>query len=325
MDKKVDEVSNAGYVHPSELSVENSFRHMGAMHRSDVSCVDSPVKTGIISQLMDDIKITLARAIVKMLNPVVRLLLKHEVSHSEFSELAKRSYVQVAYKNFSIPGRKKTYSRAAVLTGLSRKEVVRLAKLDEDQPPVTKGPLNRAARVIGGWLRDPDFADQNHNPVELPLRGEGASFEELVARYSGDITPRAILDELVRVGAVTKNENNTVTLKHHAYIPEGSDPEKVDVLSVCATDLLNTAVHNLSIENKDDARFQRQVAYVDLPESVMEEFKVYSHDKMLKLLMETNEWLANKKKKTKPGPGEPTGRAGLGMYLIWDDKDQDEG
>ena len=286
--------------------------------------IDTRFKTGIISRFMENIKIVLARAVVKILNPLVRMLLRYEISHSEFSELAKRSYVDVAYKYFSIPNRKQTYSRVAVITGLSRKEVVRLTKLEEDQPPVTKGPLNRAARVISGWLRDPDFIDENNEPKQLPLKGEKNSFESLVERYSGDITARAILDELMRVGAVVKTENQTVELSHHGYVPEGSEPEKIEVLSTSVSDLLSTAVHNLSCDKKD-ARFQRHVAYADIPEHVIEEFKQYSHDKNLALLLDYNKWLADKKKKVKPRSGEATGRVGVGVYFFESDETENEG
>ena len=291
---------------------------------SDSPCIDTASEAGILSHFMENIKLILARAVVKILNPLVRLLLRHEISHSEFSELAKRSYVDVAYKYFSIPKRKQTYSRVSVITGLSRKEVVRLANLDEDQPPVTKGPLNRAARVISGWLRDPDFLDDNNEPKQLPLRGETISFDELVARYSGDITARAILDELMRVGAVVKGDNQTVKLSHHGYVPEGSQLDKIDLLSICASDLLNTVVHNLNCD-KQDARFQRQVAYVDIPEHVIEEFKQYSHDKNLALLLDYNKWLAEKKKKIKPKPGEATRRVGVGVYFFESDETNKKG
>ena len=65
---------------------------------------------------MESIKITLAKAVTKMLQPLARMLLRYEVSHSEFAEMARRAYVDVAYKYFSIPNRKQTYSRVAVLT-----------------------------------------------------------------------------------------------------------------------------------------------------------------------------------------------------------------
>ena len=254
-----------------------------------------------------------------MLQPLAHMLLRYEVSHSEFAEMAKRAYVDAAYKHFSIPNRKQTYSRVAVLTGLSRKEVVRLSQLSEDDATKNKGPLNRANRVISGWMRDPDFLDDKNEPKLLQLRGGEASFEELVARYSGDITSRAILDELVRVGAVTRLDKDVVQLSHHGFIPGKSEPAKLEVLATHASDLLNTALHNLSHDEKQ-AYFQRQVSYSDMPKSVIDEFQQYSHDKSLELLLDFDRWLAEKKRSVKPEPDEQTGRVGVGIYFLNNDK-----
>jgi hypothetical protein len=269
---------------------------------------------------MENIKVSLVKAVIRMLHPLVRILLTHEVAHSEFAEMAKRAYVDVAYKYFSIPKRKQTFSRVSVLTGLSRKEVVRLTNISKDEPPLTKGPLNRAVRVISGWLRDPDFLDKNSEPKTLSLRGDASSFEELVDRYSGDITSRAILDELIRVGAVEKLEGNKVKLRHHGYIPDESLTEKIDVLSTHVHDLLTTGVYNLSQE-KEHRRFQRQVTYHDMPQSVIDEFQKYSHDKCLALLLDFNRWLAQKKKTVQVEQDEPTGRVGVGIYYFNNDKE----
>lgn len=264
-----------------------------------------------------DIKKTLAKVVVKMLNPLIKLLLRYDVSHSEFSELAKRSYVDVAYKYFIVPNRKKTINRVSVITGLSRKEVVRLAKLDHDAPPVTKGPLNRAVRVISGWLRDPDFLDNDAYPKVLPLRGDGITFQELVQRYSGDVTARAILDELIRTGAAERVQDFSVKLKHHGYIPQDNSEEKLEVTSTHVADLLNTCEHNISVgEGADNRRFQRQVTYAEVPENVIREFQQLSHDKAMKLLLELNHWLAQNKDRTTTDNHEIKGRVGMGIYYL---------
>ena len=261
---------------------------------------------------------------MRILRPFVRVLLRYEVSHSEFVEMAKKSYVEVANKYFAIPGRKKTYSRVAVITGLSRKEVVRLTQLDEDQAPTTKGPLNRAMRVINGWLTDEDFlVPDTKEPRDLPLRGEKNDFEELVARYSGDITARAILDELVRVHAVEKLDDQTVRLTAHGYIPQTDDVEILNILSSSVEDLFDTCVHNLT-HDEYEARFQRRVTYHDLPVSAIEEFKKFSHDKSVELLMEFDRWLAAKKKSAEYKPGEKTGRVGTGIYYYQNIDDTEE-
>lgn len=264
---------------------------------------------------MTSIKTLLNKSILRILSPIIRILLRFEVSHSEFSELAKRAYVNTAYQYFAIPNRKNTFSRVSVLTGLSRKEVVRLSQLDENESVETKGPLNRATRVISGWMRDDDFLDENHQPKVLPLRGDGISFETLATRYSGDITGRAILDELIRVGSVKKNENDCVELIQTAYIPNKSHAELITLVSTHTADLLSTGVHNILTEN-EDPRFQRQVIYNDIPDHVRDEFEKYSREKSMDLLIELDKWLAEKKKTEKKFANESSGRVGLGIYYF---------
>lgn len=90
--------------------------------------------------------------------------------------------------------------------------------------------LNRAVRVITGWVRDPDFLDEDLQPKELPLRNGTTSFEHLVARYSGGITVRAILDELIRVGAVIKLEKSKVKLSIPTAAVLGTNTSIVTIL-----------------------------------------------------------------------------------------------
>jgi len=282
------------------------------------------VKYGIIIPFMANLKNKLGKATIKVLSPLVRILLRFEISHSEFSEIAKRAYVKTAYKYFSIPNRKNTYSRISVLTGLSRKEVVRLSQLDEENLVETKGPLNRATRVITGWTRDEDFVDENQRPKILPLRGETVSFDTLANRYSGDITSRAILDELIRVGAVQKIDKNTVQLLQQAYIPNRSQTELLDVVTDHAADLLSTGVHNIMSENKDP-RFQRQVIYNDVPDHIRIEFEKLSQEKSMALLVELDKWLAEKKRTAVAQADEKRSRVGVGIYYFKNESENKEG
>jgi len=255
----------------------------------------------------------LTLAVIRILRPLVRVLIRHEMSHAEFSELARRAYVQEAFANFSIKGRKMTHSRVAVLTGLSRKEVRRLVNIDESEVALSNTP-NRAVRVIDGWLQDPEFHD-NGKPKTLPLQGERGSFAALVARYSGDITLGAVVDELVRVGVVERPKKDTVVLASLGYIPHADELEKVHIFSICTADLLDTAVHNLDAE-PDERRFQRQLTYPDVPESVVEDFRKEAAARSGRLLEELQAFLASRTAtETSTLSAGPTHRIGLGIYL----------
>jgi hypothetical protein len=256
-------------------------------------------------------------------------MIKNEISHSEFNEIAKQSYVSVAYSDFAIPNRKKTFSRAAVLTGLSRKEVVRLMKGEESNLSPPKVRINRAARVVTGWLSDTDFTDTAGKPRILPLRSEYAkqpgelSFASLVERYSGDITARAILDELTRLNIASIKDNHHVRLEKDGYLPEMSDAESIDILFTCAGNLLKTGVFNITESKQKEKQYQRQLTHFNVPESLKEEFKVYSEKRSQELLLEFDQWIASKRSANTPKSNQNTSSIGIGIYYF-EDNDQQE-
>ena len=263
----------------------------------------------------------LSKAVVQILKPIIRILMRNEVSHGEFCALAKQAYVDVAYKHFTLPNKKMTYSRAAVLTGLNRKEVVRLTKENDNQSTI--GTPNRATRVVNGWLNDSDFLDKNKDPLVLNIKGD-KSFSTLVSRYSGDITIGAIIDELERIGVAKKINSEQVALTQQGYIPETGELEKIDILSICVSDLMSSAIHNL--ENKlEDGRFQRQLVYKNVPLHIANEFQKLSSKKAEALLIELNKWLGGKiNQNSGLQPNERKKRIGLGLYYFENDPEQQD-
>jgi hypothetical protein len=175
---------------------------------------------------------------------------------------------------------------------------------------------NRAARVIAAWRREQDFLDVDGNPADLSLTGPWATFSELVRRFSGDVPARAILDELIHVGVVKKLENGKIRLMASAYIPKNSEADKLHILGSDVAHLISTIDYNLR-SDIDDSRFQRKVAYDNLPDDVLPEFRSLSGKKAQALLEKLDQWLAQHDRDTAP-TSEGTGRnfAGLGIYYF---------
>jgi len=119
--------------------------------------------------------------------------------------------------------------------------------------------------VIGGWVRDKSYHDKKGRPLDLPMEGKAGSFAALVRQFSGDIPPRAMADELTRVGAIEIQPNGNVRLLTHAYIPRGDEAEKVGILGTDVADLIRTIDHNLTCE-PGAAYFQRRVSYDNIPQ-----------------------------------------------------------
>lgn len=248
--------------------------------------------------------------------------MKLEISHSEFSELSKKAYVESAFEYFGIPGKKLTVSRVSVLTGLSRKEVVRLYN-DQSNSPEPKIKPNRSARVVTGWLSDIDFLSKEREPKILALHGDN-SFATLVKRYSGDITAGAILDELLIAGVVRRLEGKKIQLQKKGFIPDSDEVEMANTLFLCARDLLNTGVFNITKTEEQSPRFQRQLLHFDVPKEIAEEFSALCHEKSLEMLLDMNDWLnVQRRQYDKNLSNTQVSRVGLGLYYLEDEHEDD--
>jgi hypothetical protein len=255
-------------------------------------------------------------AALRLLRPLVRILLRNGVSFGAFSDLAKWVYVDVASKEFDIRGRKQSTSRVSVITGLSRKEVMRIRQLSKPDDQASRERYNRAARVIAAWRRESDFLDAKGKPAPLPMGGPGATFSELVKRFSGDVPVRATLDELIRVGAVERLKDGRVCLLARAYIPESSDADKLHILGTDVGHLIATIDHNLK-PDPIGPRFQRKVAYDNLPDEILPAFRRLSAKRAQALLESLDRWLAQRDRDVTPTiKGTGRNRAGLGVYYF---------
>lgn len=262
-----------------------------------------------------DFKLSLAKATVGILRPMIRLLIRFEFTQAELSELVRQTYVEVADNDFAIEGEEMTVSRVAVLTGLSRKEVVRLRELSKENTTSMKQAPNRAQRVVQGWLQDKEFLDRKKLPKVLSIKGGKGSFVELVKRYSGDITYGAILDELNRIGVTSQPDDGKVELVNTAYIPYEDDLEQVRVLATCVADLFKTAVDNVD-SGLDEKRFQRQVTYNMLDDATAQEFRTYSTKKAALLIDDLNRFLSKRRQKTGKKIQGNSMRVGMGIYHV---------
>ncbi|MGP9833133.1 DUF6502 family protein [Marinobacter sp. NSM] len=236
----------------------------------------------------------LHKALFRILRPLARLLLRNGVPYGEFSELVKRAYVESALEDFTDGRRKPTDSRAAVMTGLTRKEVKRQREILAGENPVreTTSHANRASRVVSGWVHDPVFQSADGQPAALAFEGE-PSFASLVRKYSGDMPPRAVLDELLRVGVVVVEDGTgRLHLRKRAYVPAGDSEDMLQIFGEDVSDLIATVDHNLvSSEKGRQPLFQRTLTYDNIPVDVIERWRKHAAGRSQALLEDLDSWL----------------------------------
>jgi hypothetical protein len=247
------------------------------------------------------------------------------MAFGQFAELLKRAYVEAAEEDFTVPGRKLTISRVAVLTGLTRKEASRLMQEEtEVSESQARRRVNRAARVVSAWAVDVAFHDANGEPAELPFdASEGPTFARLVALHGADVPPRAVLDELLRVGAVVRLDDGRIHLVERAYIPAGDEAAKLEILGTDVADLIASIEHNLD-PTATLRFFQRKVAYDNLPADYLPALRALLAERGQELLETLNDDMARHDRDVAAVTSNaPRRRAMVGIYYFEDENDDD--
>jgi hypothetical protein len=255
----------------------------------------------------------LLQATRRILRPLVRILLRNGISSDAVTELVRKTYVDVANEEFTIEGRRQTLSRISVITGLNRKEVSRLLKKE----PIDESDRvwwNRAAHVLASWLRDQTFLDRKGDPLDLPFAGDGASFTELVRRHSGDMRPRSVADELLRLGAIEEVDGR-LRMTSRGYVP-AADPERiVEILGMDTAELIEVIDHNLQ-SDQEHRLVQLKVLSDNVPARYQEAFNAYSARLTRNLLEELARWLSARDKGRDWSGDDERVVLGLGVYQI---------
>ena len=121
--------------------------------------------------MTDPVRLGLLSAYRKLMQPLVRILVRNGVSFGELGEVLKNVFVEVAERDFDVPGRRTSQSRVAILTGLPRAR-----KSPSKKQSSTAGAtgnvvtnLNPVTRVLVGWHhRSQTLLDHMECPLNYP-------------------------------------------------------------------------------------------------------------------------------------------------------------
>lgn len=263
-----------------------------------------------------DARKQLESAIRQLLRPLVHILLRQGLSFNEFAELAKREFMEIAWDEFTPEDARPSDSRVAIMTGLTRKEVKRLREARSESGDEQLGQhKNRASRVLSGWYRDPEFCGEDGEPQVLPMDGDSSSFAQLVKRYSGDMPPRAMLDELKRVGAVTVAADGDIQVNSRSYVPNADDPEVIRLFGDSVSDLINTWSHNLEARN-GDKWLQRHVRSPRVAKRAIPLFKRLARDNGQQFLETLEDWLLSHEPARANDDSDDKTEVGVGIYFF---------
>jgi hypothetical protein len=267
----------------------------------------------------DDSGESLLEAAAAVLQPIVRRLLAVGVPFGLLEARLRELVIDVAERDFELEGRRQTDSRIAVLTGINRKEVRRIRRRVPSSANPPSFGRNQAASLMSRWREDARAIDRSGRPKAIPYAGgRGPTFVKLAERVTVDVPARAILDELVRTGAVEVRADGWVVPKSDSYVPKLGRREKLAMLAEDPPDLVETMLRNI-FEETADPLLQRRVVYDNIGERGMETLRRRLRKTAETFVRRVDRVLASYDRDRNPrAPGGDRHAAGIGVYYFED-------
>ncbi len=196
-------------------------------------------------------------AFEQLLRPLARLALARGLPYSALDEVLRSALVQEARNLQADAPAHGLVSRVSTATGLSRREAGRLLQDNTEPPPA---PRWLAGELFAHWMSDPACL-HGGKPRRLPRQGPAPSFEALAHCVTRDVHPRALLEELCRLGlAQWSQDDDSVALQRDAYVPSADFGHMLALLGDNVGDHLQAAVANVLVTS---AEHFEQAVYAD--------------------------------------------------------------
>jgi hypothetical protein len=300
-----------------KISVWDNIPHQGPSSSILLSTAASAAEPTPLWRMNSQPTLTLDR-VLRVLQPLVRLLLRNGVTYTVFAAALKRVFLQAAQQELAQRGMPATDSAVSLLSGVHRRDVRNLGRAETADPeaPATGLRLGLAAQVVARWMNDPAFQDEHGARRALPKSGDAGSFDALVAGVSRDVRPKAVLDELLRLGVVHEGEHG-LELDRTGFAPRQNFEELSWLFAQNLHDHAAASVANLSGE----ADFLDQAVYVDeitaLSADQLRQVSVLAWKQAFKTVMQEAQTRFDADATQAP-PEERRHRARFGVYFFSD-------
>jgi len=204
---------------------------------------------------------------INLLDPLfaafARLSVARGILFPDLVERMKLHYIDAAR---GMAKDKITDSRLSVMTGLQRRDIVRLREVkSKPQKP------NHLSRLVALWQTEAAYTSSG-KPKDLPKNGPEPSFETLARSVRRDVHARTMLDTLYASGTIEINdEGQSIRLLQTSYQPLAGSEDQLAYLAHNFGDHLNAATEN--VLGHQPPHFERAVHYTHLTTEQVVELK----------------------------------------------------
>ena len=271
--------------------------------------------------MRNDIQQQILGAVLLVLKPIARALLRVGIGYREFAEISKTAFVEVAGKDYGLRGRPTNVSRVAVMTGLTRKEVRRIREKARLGDQIGLLKLTPMGQVMHRWYTEGKFISSNGKPRILDFDGDDLSFATLVKLYGGDVPPGAMRTELKRIGAVEELESGQLKAVSRSVVGIEDHEKLISGLAHVLYPAALALAHNTGVNTDSDSWIHMSASTESVRRSDLSRIRRVSSDRAGAFIESVDDFLAAYETLYDSDPhGETPTAVGIGIFYFEEDK-----
>ncbi len=270
--------------------------------------------------MTQSVKRSLLAAYRYLLKPLVRLAVRNAVAFPEFRDVLKQAYVDVATRQLRVSGKEPTIEGISLIAHLEVTEIREVLDADGDLKfGVEAQKPNPLPTILAGWhtdinytgpygvLRDIEFA-RNSGSIERTSK----TFTDLAATYCPGVSPRALLDELIRTGCVQDMGNGFYRALKRSYIPDPLSTQSILSFARVVHNICETLEVNFRAESKGGKGLIERTIYTvhGISRHDLKDFDKFIRVKGQNFADDIDNWLSERDKEGY----EDNVKTGVGFY-----------
>jgi hypothetical protein len=256
------------------------------------------------------------------------MALKNGVLFPEFSMALKQAYLDIASRQNRAARIAVTGEGMFVMTGIAAADAENILRSNV-APSIDVDAELPLPRVLNAWHTDKRFTgpygvlrDLELTPSVSTHPGQSDSFTDLVHEYFPEISPKALLDELLRLDLVKHVGNGFYRAVRRSYVPDPLSEDMIRLFAQLGHNFLESLEVNARPESKGEKGLVQRVVFADisLNAAALNRFGAHVRERAQVFADEIDDWLS-----TNQARPENQGRINTGVgYYQYVVNDEDE-
>jgi hypothetical protein len=261
------------------------------------------------------------------------MAVKNGVMFPEFSNALRQAYVDVASRQINTAKTPVSAEGIFVITGIEAKEVEKVLRaVAEDSIELDAQAQSPLPRILHAWHADRRFTGPYgvlldldfDRPDDLQKKGEGPTFSELAREFCPGVSPRVLLDELIRTDCVIEVGAGVYRATTRSYVPPPLSDESIRLVAQVVHNLCETLEVNIRPSSAGGKGLVQRTIYTrnGLNEEALKRFGGYVRLRGQVFADDVDDWLvSHQEQEAIPG----TFKTGIGFYhyVVNDDDEQE--